>query len=104
MPCTYTGSLEGDRALGAQKVIERQREELDRLARYLCAVCSHLEDNPLDTKMELYDAAAAKGIDANEIHDWWENHKLHDKVRYIPEGDPIEYKKYLELKEKYGGI
>ena len=109
MPCTYTGSLESDRALAAQDVIDRYKEELDRLTRYLCAVCSALQEDDdkgtLTLRNYLFEAAAAKGIDANEIFDWWVDHKAADLRKKIEalKKDP-EYKTYLKLKEKFGDL
>ena len=43
MPCTYTGSLEGDRAHFAEESSKAAMSELDRITSYLCAVCTDLE-------------------------------------------------------------
>jgi hypothetical protein len=71
MPCTYTGSLMGDRVHSAEMI-------LDRRERMLCAICSHIE--------QIYGAAAlhtmlrkagreASGLAEQDISQWWLSHK-----------------------------
>ena len=73
MPCTYTGSFEGDQLFSAN-------EELDRLTLYLCAVCAHLEKSDL-SHLILAAGSCADGVSPNEIHDWWAEHKQADAER-----------------------
>jgi len=62
MPCTYTGSLEGDALLGA-------REELDELTRLLCEA------------MTVIEYQIPKGHISDELWAWWKHHKAADKKR-----------------------
>lgn len=77
MPCTYTGSLEGDRALAA-------REALDRRERMLCALCTHLtfwlgEEGA--TKVMKDAASEADGLKKGDIKRWWDAHRKADAER-----------------------
>lgn len=77
MPCTYTGSLEGDRALAAQ-------EALDRRERMLCALCTHLTEvlGEAGTEHVLKEAARkADGLKKGDIKRWWDAHRKADAER-----------------------
>ena len=80
MPCTYTGSLEGDRALLAEESSKTAKSELDRITSYLCAVCNYLEFTGSSSEAEefLAEAAANKHLPKHSITDWWQDHKLSD--------------------------
>ncbi len=55
------------------------KEELDRLTRYLCATCRHIEYHGL------------KVADVNEqVSIWWEDHKKFDKIRKKESRDGTE--------------
>lgn len=67
MPCTYTGSIQGD-------IRERM----------LCALCWEMERRfgEIDTKHILIEAAIeADGLDPTEIANWWQKHKEVDDER-----------------------
>jgi hypothetical protein len=79
MPCTFTGSLEGDRELAA-------REALDVRERMLCAVCSLFElDNGADELDAFLTTAAraAEGLEKDDITKWWKAHKAAE-ARHAP--------------------
>ena len=61
MPCTYTGSLEGDALLGA-------KDELDMLTRLLCEACKHLDNHEL-----------MKVVASEELFQWWIEHAEADR-------------------------
>jgi hypothetical protein len=74
MPCYYTGSAQGDKAL-------YYKEALDKTTAMLCAVLSYNEHcfGISDTREMLYESADFKELrSTSEIADWWENHKLED--------------------------
>lgn len=77
MPCTFTGTLDGDRLLAA-------KEALDARERMLCAVCKTLEKN-LGSRLAwdlLIEAAVdADGLGSADILDWWRDHKEADERR-----------------------
>ncbi len=62
MPCTMTGSLEGDRALFYQ-------EESERLTRIACEMAQWLE------------ASGDLGKCSTETRKWWKEHKAWDAAR-----------------------
>jgi hypothetical protein len=64
MPCTLTGSIEGDRALGA----EEAEAQVTKLARMLCSVMRILEE---DGRRPL----------SREVLNWWKQHKKQDRER-----------------------
>jgi len=64
MPCTFTGSLEGDRALFL-------REDLDKLTSLLCDLCKRLE------KKGRSDIIAANP----RLTKWWKLHKKFDAAK-----------------------
>lgn len=77
MPCTYTGSIEGDRAHFA-------KEALDLRERMLCAICTQLEKEfgVAVTKEILEDVAeATDGLTKTQISSWWKDHKKEDKKK-----------------------
>ena len=43
MPCTYTGSFEGDEALAAKEALEKNRSTLTEVTALLCSACKILE-------------------------------------------------------------
>jgi len=82
MPCTYTGSLEGDRILGLT-------EALDVRERMLCALITRLEKEHGEEHvgMLLHRAATdAEGLERKDIKRWWKRHKAADILRKRKEG------------------
>lgn len=73
MPCTYTGSIEGDRALAAS-------ETVTRLAQLLCGACRLLEENGISmagVKTEPTDFTPH----TTTLYQWWRGHKKIDNER-----------------------
>ena len=69
MPCTYTGTFEGDRALTTT-------EALNERERYLCAIVRQLQRDVVSVSTFLRNAAEnAEGVDRDEILDWWRTHR-----------------------------
>jgi hypothetical protein len=60
MPCTQTGSLEGDHALALSDIVTEQAE-------MLCKMCQLAEDNNLTIP--------------HGVRGWWTNHKKLDAKR-----------------------
>lgn len=83
MPCTYTGSLEGD----ARLILG---EELDKYTAMLCAVCTQMELNigPLFTGEILERASQRMPEGSENINEWWKNHKATDRTRRRGDVDP----------------
>lgn len=72
MPCTYTGSLEGDREMA-------MRESLDARERMLCALCRRLETELGAAEAGRIMAAAERMADGSApIVDWWVRHREAD--------------------------
>ncbi len=69
MPCTYTGSIEGDRALAAEQLEDALTEELDEMTALACAAF---------TQLEKY---VGLGLMTPEQQDWWRRHKEADRIR-----------------------
>lgn len=63
MPCTLTGSLEGDRALDAQEA----RQQVTKLANLLCQTCLSLESVGELSKLP------------TPVFRWWQAHKKLDR-------------------------
>ena len=76
MPCTYTGSLDGDKLLSCQ-------QELDRVTRYLCGTLDELSNHDyIPMEMLLYDIeSTTDGIERGELVKWWESHRKTDNQR-----------------------
>lgn len=109
MPCTYTGSLEGDRAHFAEESSKTARKELDRITGYLCAVCNYLEFTYGGSEAEsfLTEAAENKHMKSYLIADWWQEHKLADlKKEQEEEAKSIQRAsklvEYSKLKKELG--
>ena len=71
MPCTQTGSLEGDRALDA----DMARSEATRLTQMLCDLCKTFDETFVEEEWELLlnNMKAGKRLAA-----WWKSHKKID--------------------------
>lgn len=117
MPCTYTGSLEGDHIMAMEEELKRKRkkarkvkEELDSLTRMLCRTCEILEGL----------GHVAKIAWPSDVATWWEKHKSIDEKRIQEEKRQkaaeeraakvaaakkivAEKKEYVRLHKKYGG-
>lgn len=65
MPCTITGSLDGDRIYALEQDREKLREEILDLTQMLCAVCKRCEKEG---------APIPKRVKA-----WWKKHKAQDE-------------------------
>lgn len=76
MPCTYTGTIEGDRRLAAE-------ESRDILERMLCAICTQMEENigvPFtNTILTLAQERMEQGDP--DLAKWWKDHKATDTKR-----------------------
>ncbi len=66
MPCTMTGSIEGDRAWSAEVSAERAQAEITKLTQLLCSLCKTVED---DTCVDIPD----------EVEKWWRAHQEVDR-------------------------
>lgn len=66
MPCTITGSLEGDAALYAREAADKLRADLLKRTQQLCTACKALEANGIAVPSD-------DGLDT-----WWEEHKRSD--------------------------
>ena len=73
MPCTYTGSLEGDRALAAQKNADHLAKQITNLTQLLCKTL---------TIVEAHDGLEYLPKDVNK---WWSAHKKIDARRLARE-------------------
>ena len=71
MPCTMTGSFEGDQAMAAKR-------EADRVTAYLCAVLRYLETMYPDVVDEMMDLSKAGD---GQIDQWWHRHKKEDLAK-----------------------
>lgn len=69
MPCTYTGSLEGDRAMAAEKRMDALVEARDEMTALACAAFQVLEQAGMLFRM------------TPEQRAWWERHKEADRIR-----------------------
>lgn len=65
MPCYFTGTAEGDRALEAQEA----QENLTRVTRLLCIACKYIDSQNLPIP--------------EKIQNWWKKHKKIDKKTKI---------------------
>jgi len=65
MPCTQTGSLDGDRILGLEEDIEEVQANALKLTQMLCAMCKRCEE---------YGVPIPK-----KVSPWWRKHKAQDR-------------------------
>lgn len=65
MPCTLTGSLEGDEKLLLEEELRGQTNTVTKLAQMLCSTCKTLEKNQIEIP---------KGV-----RRWWKEHKVQDE-------------------------
>jgi hypothetical protein len=67
MPCTYTGSLEGDRALAAEEEADKLADIITTLTQMLCSVCRAVEEIGRE---DIFDPL---------VEGWWQDHQLVDE-------------------------
>jgi hypothetical protein len=88
MPCYYTGSAEGDRALSAQTTADALTEITD----LLCKLCRSIDaDKPMPKAVKKWWAAHKKVDEAREQRERLEAERLNRK----------ELAEYARLKKKY---
>lgn len=73
MPCTYTGSIEGDRALVAEESIRALKESRDEMTALACRAFRALEKHNALSEL------------SHEDNEWWLDHKLKDNQRLFNE-------------------
>lgn len=78
MPCYYTGSAEGDRALAAQENADKLAEKLTEMTELACEA------------MEIIDKAGIAYTSSYKLRDWWKKHKKLDAARKHKEADARE--------------
>lgn len=71
MPCTYTGSLEGDARLATSEA----NQKLTEVTQMLCALCTHIEENYEDDIIG----------EVPKTNKWWKEHKEVDRIRELHE-------------------
>lgn len=74
MPCTITGSLDGDLILNLQEALEEVRKSLDLTTRAACEFAG------------FYYGANTERSPSPEAAAWWEKHKQEDSRRCKPKG------------------
>lgn len=70
MPCTLTGSIEGDTIHFLQEDKRSLNKELLKTTQLLCLVCKTLEKNEADIP--------------DKLMKWWKAHKFQDRTRGLP--------------------
>jgi hypothetical protein len=91
MPCTFTGSFEGDRALAAEEYAAELKKELDLTTRLLCSTMKILHNPspyPEHAQTLRGDVLAIEGMT-----DWWEEHQKRDREK------AVRRERYLRAKE-----
>ena len=78
MPCTFTGSLEGDRALAYQEHADDLAKQITKLTQLLCKTL---------TIVEAHDGLEYLPKDVNK---WWVSHKKVDARRLAREKKAAE--------------
>jgi hypothetical protein len=69
MPCTYTGSLEGDARLAASEALAKKTSTLTKVTQMLCATCTKAEK------------AGRLDLLSPKTQVWWKKHKKQDAKR-----------------------
>lgn len=85
MPCTYTGSIEGDRALASS-------ERLTEVTEMLCRTLTRFE-GILNTELN----SPLAGVLDDDIVKWWEEHKVIDARRRKREREELRAKALAKL-------
>lgn len=70
MPCTMTGSIEGDRAWAAEQTIEKLSDTITDLTRMLCGACDWVTGYSINMIDEV-----------DGLRDWWEEHQKVDQKK-----------------------
>lgn len=72
MPCTQTGSLEGDHALALEENIKLINKRNTELTQMLCSVLKIIEKDALDASdLQLTDLP-------KDVQKWWKTHRKID--------------------------
>ena len=103
MPCTYTGSLSGDRIMSLEGQLKHAHAELDRLTQMLYATYRHLERLHGADEANVFALIAgenSEGLGSTDIFNWWQDHKKEDAKRDT-EKEAMDYhaKTLIEPKE-----
>lgn len=80
MPCFYTGSLEGDRALAAEQGAAENAKLITNLTQMLCDVCEELDKQPKSLREHIESPPSFKNC-STQVQNWWQKHKETDKKR-----------------------
>ena len=86
MPCTYTGSLAGDRAYFAEERAEAAAKKVAKLTRLLCEAMKKLES------AQTHPFAGMVPV-SKELARWWKLHKKIDANREAEEARARKRKK-----------
>ncbi len=70
MPCYYTGSAEGDRALAWEESAKENAETITKLTQLLCEACTELYK--VDGLSRSYNLS-------KDLDKWWKEHQRVDK-------------------------
>lgn len=70
MPCTLTGSQDGDALYYAQQDKRAAQKELLKATQMLCLACKTMESQNVEIP--------------DKIKEWWKVHKYQDKTRGLP--------------------
>ena len=76
MACTYTGSIEGDRAYDAELRAASLKQETDLVTRLLCFITHRFEK----TNPDVYKALLREN---KELNDWVTKHEALDAIRWF---------------------
>lgn len=94
MPCTQTGSLEGDRILSLTGDNDKLKKEYAKLEAILCGVFSKLSTSGLKFILDNLDYSEM-GVSREEIEQWWEDHQKRDKKR---KADVGKHKREMQVR------
>lgn len=88
MPCTQTGSLEGDAALAAREGLKKCSEKNTRLTQLLCMAMTYI----------LGGCGKKPAVNPpKELQEWWSEHQKIDRDRRVRERRIDEEKRGREL-------
>lgn len=74
MPCTYTGSIEGDRRMAEEEDRQKLGKIITSLTQMICGIMDYIENKGLVTDVsELYEV--------DGLEQFWEKHKKLDAER-----------------------
>lgn len=81
MPCTQTGSLEGDRALAFKETKEKLQKENTRLTQLLCLICKEVKDF---NRQKFLDGDNCSMFDMPfDVERWYEKHQKIDEENNV---------------------